>query len=118
MRTHAVVSMGAAVAAAGLSVGWGVPAPPAQAVAVATRTVLMTSDDTFSPRSATVVRGTVVRWRNASTDAHTTTSSRGLWDARVAPGSSFSRTFGRTGTFRYRCRFHSDMVGRIVVVAP
>lgn len=104
-----------AVAAAGLAV---VCAVPGTAAAAPTKTVYMTADDTFSPRSATVVRGTLVRWRNGLSDAHTTTSRTGLWDARVGPGGSFSRTFGRTGTFRYYCRYHEDMVGRIVVVAP
>ena len=99
-----------------LLAGAVVAAPVAEAAPV--KTVSMTSSLTFSPKTATVTRGTVVVWRNTSFTTHTSTSDQGLWKARVAPGASFRRTFGKVGTFRYHCAFHSRMTGVVVVRTP
>ncbi len=70
----------------------------------------------FSPRRIEISRGTRVRWANAGSVAHTTTSRSGLWDSgSLAPGATFSRVFRARGTFRYHCTIHSGMTGRIVV---
>ena len=70
----------------------------------------------FMPRSASIVRGTTVRWKNNATNTtHTTTSNTGLWNRTLAPGAMFSRVFNQAGTFRYHCSIHPSMTGQIVV---
>lgn len=84
----------------------------ARASAVRVRMV----DFAFRPRVITIARGTRVRWVNVGDTAHTTTSTRGIWDSGLlAPGESFSRVFRRSGTFRYVCTVHSSMTGKVVV---
>lgn len=73
-------------------------------------------DFAFRPRAITVPRGTRVTWVNRGNANHTSTSSSGLWDSGLlAPGDSFSRVFRRAGTFRYKCKIHPSMVGKITV---
>ena len=106
----------AVVALAGLSLaGALVAAPPAEAVVV--KKITMTNSMTFLPATVTVKKGTVVRWVNPSFTTHTTTSNKGLWNATVRPGGTYSRTFNRVGTFGYRCTIHSMMTGKIIVVS-
>ena len=104
-RTSAVLS----ALLAGLVMG----APAAEAATV--KTVSMTTAKTFSPKTVTVARGTLVRWTNPRSllgSTHTTTSMTGLWDSKsVQQGTSFSRTFSKAGTFRYRCTLHSNAAG-------
>ena len=69
----------------------------------------------FMPKTASVARGTTVKWKNNSNTTHTTTSNTGLWNKTLAPGATFSRTFNRAGTFKYHCTIHSSMTGSIVV---
>jgi plastocyanin len=96
-----------------LLAGLVVAAPAADAATV--KTVSMTSGLKFMPASVTVTRGTVVKWRNTSFFTHTTTSNTGLWNKTVSPGTAFSRTFSKAGTFRYHCKIHSGMTGTVVV---
>lgn len=79
-----------------------------------TKTIAM-RDDLFSPKTVRVARGTTIKWVNRGESAHTTTSRSGLWDRTLSSGQSYSRRFNRAGTFKYICRFHDDMIGKIVV---
>lgn len=73
-------------------------------------------DFAFDPARITIARGTRVRWTNAGSARHTSTSNTGVWNSGpIAPGASFSRLFKRAGTFRYHCAFHTQMHGKIVV---
>lgn len=73
-------------------------------------------DFAFRPRRVTVERGTRVRWVNRGAVAHTSTSTKGLWDSGLlAQGEGFTRVFRKAGTFRYLCTVHPAMTGRIVV---
>jgi plastocyanin len=96
-----------------LLAGVVVAAPAADAATV--KTVTMTSGLKFMPASVTVTRGTVVKWKNTSFFAHTTTSNTGLWNKTVLSGAAFSRTFTRAGTFKYHCNIHTGMTGTVVV---
>ena len=69
----------------------------------------------FRPARLTIDRGDRVRWVNNDSVTHTTTSNDNDWNARVAPGDTFTRRFRQAGTFRYRCTIHPEMVGTIVV---
>ena len=82
------------------------------------------SDYSFQPDSIEIHVGDTVMWVNRGNVEHTTTSSQhggydGTWDARVAPGSSYSHAFNTPGTYYYVCRLHAarDMKGTIVVDA-
>jgi len=73
-------------------------------------------DFAFRPRRIEIPRGTRVRWANADSVQHTTTSRTGIWDSgALAPGDTFSRVFRSRGTFRYFCSIHTDMTGKVVV---
>jgi plastocyanin len=69
----------------------------------------------FRPARLTVSRGTRVRFVNAGSLTHTTTSATGLWDENLSPGESFTRRFRRAGTFRFSCTIHPEMQGTIRV---
>lgn len=79
-----------------------------------TKTIAM-RDDLFSPKTVTVARGTTIKWVNRGESAHTTTARSGAWDRTLSSGQSYSRRFTRAGSFRYFCKFHDGMVGKIVV---
>jgi plastocyanin len=90
------------------------PRPEASGLRV-TKTIAM-KDNLFKPKTVTVARGTTIKWVNRGESAHTTTSRKtGLWDRTLSSGQSYSRKFKRAGTFKYFCKFHDGMVGKIVV---
>ena len=66
----------------------------------------------FSPRAPHVAVGSMVTWR-AVTGSHTVTSTSSNWskNTNLPAGSTTSFTFRRAGTYRYRCRLHSTLVG-------
>ena len=73
-------------------------------------------DFAFRPGRIEVARGSRVRWTNAGSVTHTTTSTTGVWDSgSLAPGEAFSRVFRSRGTFRYACTIHAGMTGKVVV---
>ncbi len=95
--------------------GWWGRQPAAAALTTVVRVRIV--DFAFRPRRIEIAKGTRVRWRNAGTVSHTTTSTTGLWDSGpLAPGETFRRTFRSRGTFRYFCSIHPDMTGKVVVV--
>ena len=88
------------------------PRPDSSALR-ATKTIAM-KDDFFSPKSVTVAKGTTIKWVNRGDSAHTTTKA-GVWDKTLSSGQSYSRKFKKAGTFKYICKFHDGMVGKIKV---
>lgn len=72
-------------------------------------------DLAFHPFRLTVARGTEITFANRDSVTHTATR-RGSFDTgRIRPGKSASVRFGSRGTFRYACKIHSSMRGKIVV---
>jgi plastocyanin len=92
-----------ALAAAGLLLA----AVPASAAG----TRVSIGDDYYNPGVKTVSKGTRVVWVNNGRDAHTVTTAN--WSRRLSPGERYGRVV-RSG-FRYHCKFHSGMTGRIAV---
>ena len=90
-----------------------------EAVYGAVKTERVRIDDSrFSPRVLTISRGTRVRWINDDNLRHTSTSNTDVWDSgTLRTGDSFSRIFRQVGTFRYHCRIHPEIRGRVVVTA-
>src|SRR6266581_2703253 len=70
----------------------------------------------FSPTSLTVKVGTKVSWTNNDTVTHTVTANKGAFNSGpLTPGSTFSFTFTKAGTYSYHCNIHPSMMATIVV---
>jgi plastocyanin len=68
----------------------------------------------FQPGTLTVTKGTKVEFENESRSAHTATGA--AFDSkRLGPGKQFAVRFNQRGTFRYHCKIHPEMKGKIVV---
>jgi plastocyanin len=96
------------------------PMSPAPGSPAKPRTVTVGAYDKrgFDPKEINVAPGTTVRWVNYGQERHTVTSRDGLFDSGpMSPGSTYSVTFQRPGTYRYFCRPHEKMgmVGTVVV---
>ena len=89
----------------------------------ATTVVTMTNQDQFSPREIRVIPGTIVKWTNADTDAHTVTvestnaiaggpSSDSSFPVGLSSGQSYGWTVPVNAvagtTWFYHCRFHGQ----------
>ena len=92
-----------------------VPSAPAQAATV----VKATDARTFNPDSVRVHKGSKVVWKNVSSADHTVTATTSNWskNVRLSPGESTSFTFKHVGTYKYKCRIHAGMRGKVVVVS-
>ena len=73
----------------------------------------------FQPEVVRVKPGTTVTWINCEPDgidAHTSTSDAAVWASPfLAPGATYSHTFGVTGSFDYHCVPHPFMRGMVIV---
>ena len=71
----------------------------------------------FNPKQISVPPGATVKWTNQDTAAHDVTGSDFKSGAKggLNPGDTFSHTFNRMGTFKYRCTVHPGMQGTVVV---
>jgi plastocyanin len=82
--------------------------------AAATKRVAI-KDNLFSPKTVTINKGSTVKWTNQGNRTHTVTFNTGSYDKLVSPGATVKRTFNKSGTFRYHCRIHDGMTGKVVV---
>jgi plastocyanin len=69
----------------------------------------------FHPPTLSVGKGAPVVFSNSSGTAHTATDKGAFDSGRIKPGHSFALRFEQTGTFRYHCKIHPFMQGKIVV---
>ena len=79
----------------------------------------------WQPKIKKVAKGVKVVWTNPTSAAHTVTAYSRNWkkNTTIKPGGRTSMVFRRSGTFLYRCFFHSTLskgkcggqCGRIVV---
>lgn len=73
----------------------------------------------FTPSQISVSKGATVTWTNNDNVAHTVVDDLsnvgGPASGTIEPGSSYSFTFTKTGSFQYHCSIHSSMRGTIVV---
>lgn len=69
----------------------------------------------FSPNNLTLKVGTKVTWTNHDSVTHTVTANQGAFNSPVPPGSSFSFTFTKAGSYAYHCMIHPSMTATIVV---
>ena len=70
----------------------------------------------FSPATLNVAVGTKVTWTNNDSVTHTVTAIQGAFDSNdLSPGSTFSFTFTKAGTYTYHCKIHPSMTATIIV---
>jgi plastocyanin len=73
----------------------------------------------FTPSQITVAKGGTVTWTNNDSIAHTVVDDLsnvgGPSSGDIQPGSTYSFTFNKTGSFQYHCSIHPSMRGTIVV---
>jgi len=73
----------------------------------------------FTPSQITVAKGGTVTWTNNDSTTHTVVDDLsnvgGPASGDIAPGSTYSFTFDKTGSFQYHCSIHPSMRGTIVV---
>jgi plastocyanin len=75
-----------------------------------------TAGRAFNPATLEIAVGDTVTWINNDDTEHTATAFDGAFDSgQLAEGASFSFTFDTPGQFDYRCLFHSEMQGTIIV---
>ncbi|MCE6999248.1 cupredoxin domain-containing protein [Saccharothrix sp. S26] len=86
----------------------------APAATAATFTVSMRNLQ-YDPPTLNVAVGDTVRWSNDETNGVVHSVTGGPLSADVNAGESYSFTFTTPGTVNYRCRFHPDMLGTVVV---
>jgi len=80
----------------------------------------------YSPKTLTVAKGTVVKWTNNDSYAHTVTSNDGTsFDSRsisgadaYTAGGAFSYTANTAGTFEYHCTIHGLAMSGTLIVNP
>ncbi len=72
----------------------------------------------FSPAAIQVPTGATVTWHNGDNFTHSVLVS-GVGDqALVArPGDTVSLRFDKPGTYNYKCTFHPNMTGQVIVAA-
>jgi plastocyanin len=93
----------------------------AAGVLAATGAAASTADVTmpgkfYSPGQLDVLVGTTVTWRNIDRSTHTVTEDDDAFDSGyIRPGQTFSRTFDKSGTYRFHCTIHRFMQGSISV---
>jgi plastocyanin len=74
-------------------------------------------DFAFGPPSLEIETGTTVVWRNGGQAPHTATALDSTFDTgQLDAGQEGRFTFGQPGRYDYRCDFHPQMQGTIVVI--
>jgi plastocyanin len=92
-------------------------AAPAPAAPTAAATVRI-RDFAYGPRNLTVTAGTVVRFVNDDSEAHTVTASNRSFDsAGLDTGDAWTHRFTAAGTYAYFCALHPYMKGVVTVTA-
>jgi plastocyanin len=70
----------------------------------------------FSAPEVTVRVGDTIEWINKDVVDHTSTEKKAsLWNVSIAPGKSEKVVMKKAGTFDYYCRYHPNMVARVIV---
>jgi plastocyanin len=70
----------------------------------------------FNPGTITIKVGQTVTWTNNDSASHNVKADDGSFSSNtLATGDSFSFTFNTAGTYTYKCGFHANMVGTVIV---
>jgi plastocyanin len=92
--------------------------PPANQTAPSAGAITITNM-MFTPSQISVQKGSTVTWTNNDNVTHTVIDDLdnvgGPASGNIEPGSTYSFTFNKTGSFQYHCKLHPSMRGTIVV---
>lgn len=80
--------------------------------------IITISNSAFTPGTRSIQKGTTITWANNDSIPHTATSTSGpvsFDSGSLSQSKTFSFTFTEPGTYTYKCSFHSNMTGTIVV---
>lgn len=113
LRSAAAAAAGLAIALA-LTVGQQAPASAAKATASGAAGVKIV-DFAFRPGALSVAKGAKVVFANRGAQVHTATEAGAFDTGRIKPGHAVALRFTHKGTFRYHCKIHPFMHGKIVV---
>lgn len=69
----------------------------------------------FHPGTLTISPGTKVVFANRDSVRHTATKGGSFDTGRIRPGHARSVRFNGRGTYRFHCKIHPEMRGKIVV---
>ncbi len=69
----------------------------------------------YAPGTISARVGDTIVWTNNDIVAHTATARDKSWDYNILPKKTASMTVKKAGDTDYFCRYHPNMVGRIVV---
>ncbi|MGH7524236.1 MAG: cupredoxin domain-containing protein [Gemmatimonadales bacterium] len=79
-------------------------------------TTVQIANFAFAPQNITVHLGAVLEWTNTDPTIHTVTSDDNTFDSNVInPDGRYRLTTTRIGVFRYFCRIHPFMQGKVTV---
>jgi len=81
------------------------------------------STEPYNPSPLSVPVGTTVTWLNNDNTGHTVTQGNpsgntppnGFDSGILAPGKTFTHTFGTARTIQYYCTLHPTMLGEVIV---
>ena len=77
---------------------------------------VMIQDHGFEPNILMIPVNGTVAWTNKDEMLHTVTSDADLFDShRIKVGSVFTYQFKTAGTYKYHCKYHSEMVATVIV---
>jgi plastocyanin len=89
----------------------GAENPPGKAIAI--------KNYGFAPKRVVVRQGDVIAWTNSDAVRHDATAiDRSFATGTMKFGETRTVTASKPGTFEYKCSFHPEMRGTIVVEAP
>jgi plastocyanin len=90
------------------TIGLAAAVVPAQAGSSKTVSV---KNNAFSPTSVSIAKGSKVTWKwTQGGVAHNVTPAKGYGSKTSSKkGFTFTKTFTKTGTFKYHCTIHSSM---------
>jgi plastocyanin len=86
--------------------------PTARAVPTRDTKIVKAMSTTWTPTTIRISRNDTIKWK-AVTGTHTVTAYGGNWQFNhsLNVGSPVARRFTHTGTFKFRCTFHSSLSG-------
>jgi plastocyanin len=89
---------------------------PARAVTMAPVTVKVTIDQVaFKQTSVSAHVGDTIEWTNLDVIDHTATAKHGDFDAEIPAGKKARVVLKNAGEIEYSCRYHPNMVAKVVV---
>ena len=69
----------------------------------------------FVPAEITAHAGDTIQWTNADIVAHSATARNGAFDVTIPVKGKATAVVKAGGTVDYYCKFHPNMVGKVVV---